>query len=149
MLKAAASRAETIRALCDDTDVFVLLVYWAWRKRIQKNIQMEKWDGTVLDINATVDKLGDKCGQLLGMHALSRCGTVSYPCGILPRAIRSEECQVPQCCKVQPVSEDEETTTSEEAATNRLQPEAACSHGPSADDVVEGSRPERFTSRGS
>ena len=42
MLKAAASGAETIRVLCDDTDVFVLLVYWAWRKRIQKNIQMEK-----------------------------------------------------------------------------------------------------------
>jgi hypothetical protein len=80
MLKAAAGRAETIRVLCDDTDVFVLLVYWAWRKRIQKSIQMEKWDGTVLDNRATVDKLGDKCGQLLGMHALSGCDTVSYPC---------------------------------------------------------------------
>ena len=37
---------------------------------IQKNIQMEKWDGTMLEINPTVDKLLDKCGQLLGMHAL-------------------------------------------------------------------------------
>ena len=41
---------------------------------------MEKWDGTVLDIRATVDNLGDKCGELLGMHALSGCDTVSYPC---------------------------------------------------------------------
>ena len=40
---------------------------------------MKKWDGTVLDIRATVDKLGDKCGQLPGMHALSGCDTVSYP----------------------------------------------------------------------
>ena len=84
MLKAAASSAEPVRIGCDDTDVFVLLVYWTWRKTIRKNIQMEKWDGTVLDIHATVVKLGDnsdKCGQLPGMHALSGCGTVSYPYG--------------------------------------------------------------------
>ena len=47
----------------------------------RKNIQMEKWDGTVLDIRATVDKLGDTCGQQLGMHPLSGCDTVSYPYG--------------------------------------------------------------------
>ena len=29
-----------------------------------------------LDINATVNKLGEKCGQLLGMHALLGCDTV-------------------------------------------------------------------------
>ena len=81
MLKAAASSAETVRIVCDDTDVFVLLVCWTWRKTIRKNIQMEKWDGTVLDIHATEVKLGDKCGQLPGMHALSGCDTVSYPYG--------------------------------------------------------------------
>ena len=81
MMKAAASSAETVRIVCDDTDVFVLLVYWTWRKTIRKNIQMEKWDGMVLDIHATVVKLGDKCGQLPGMHALSGCDTVSYPYG--------------------------------------------------------------------
>ena len=81
MLKAAASSAETVRIVCDDTDVFVLLVYWTWRKTIRKNIQMEKWDGMVLVIHATVVKLGDKCGQLPGMHALSGCDTVSYPYG--------------------------------------------------------------------
>ena len=42
---------------------------------------MEKWDGTVLDIRALVVKLGDKCGQLPGIHALSGCDTVSYPYG--------------------------------------------------------------------
>ncbi len=75
MLKAVASSAETVRIVCDDTDVFVLLVYWTWKKTIRKNIQMEKC------IRATVDKLGDKCGQLAGMHALSGCDTVSYPYG--------------------------------------------------------------------
>ena len=31
--------------------------------------------------HATVVELGDKCGQLPGMHALSGCDTVSYPYG--------------------------------------------------------------------
>jgi len=35
----------------------------------------------VLDINATCADLGEKCLQLLGMHALSGCDTVSYPYG--------------------------------------------------------------------
>ena len=59
-LDAAASCAEMVRIVCDDTDVFVLLVYWIWRKTIRKNIQMERCDGTALDIRATVAKLGDK-----------------------------------------------------------------------------------------
>ena len=32
----------------------------------------------MLDIRATVDMLGEKCGQPPGMHALSGCDTVSY-----------------------------------------------------------------------
>ena len=79
MLDAADSSVETVRIICDDTDLFVLLFYWTWRKTIRKNIQMDKWDGPVLDIRATVDKLGDKCGQLPGLRALSGCDTVSYP----------------------------------------------------------------------
>ena len=81
MLEAAASSAETVRIVCDTTIVFVLLVYWTWRKNIRNNIQMEKWDDTVLAIRATMDKLGCKCGQPPGMHALSDCATVSYPYG--------------------------------------------------------------------
>ena len=79
MLEAAASSGETIRIVCDDTDVFLLLVYWTWRKTIRKNFLMEKWDNTVFAIRATVDKLGDKRGELPGMYALSGCDTVSYP----------------------------------------------------------------------
>jgi hypothetical protein len=74
--------AQTIRILSDDTDVFVLMVYWTSRMRVVAKIQIEKWDGVVLDINKTVDLLGPiKCSQLLGVHALSGCDTVSYPFG--------------------------------------------------------------------
>ena len=79
MLEAAASSAETVRIVCDDTDAFVLSVYCTWRKTIRKNIPLEKWDGTVLDIRATMDNLEEKCCQLPGVHALSGCDTVSYP----------------------------------------------------------------------
>ena len=72
MLKAAAEGAQTIRILSDDTDVLVLLVYWTSRMRVAAKIQMEKWNGDVLDINETVRRLGPrKCSQLLGNHALS------------------------------------------------------------------------------
>ncbi|KAJ3588278.1 hypothetical protein NHX12_011871 [Muraenolepis orangiensis] len=72
MLEAARAGAPTIR---------ILLVYWAWKANVESAVQMEKWDGTILDINASVMALGDKCQGLLGMHALSGCDTVSYPCG--------------------------------------------------------------------
>ena len=66
----------------DDIDVFVLFVYWTSKMRVVAKIQMEKWNGDVLDINETVQRLGPKkCSQLLGIHALSGCDTVSYPFG--------------------------------------------------------------------
>ena len=36
-------------------------------------------DGAVLNINQTCAKLGSKCLQLLGMHALTGCDTTSFP----------------------------------------------------------------------
>ena len=60
MLKAVAVGAQAIRILSDDTDVFVLLEYWTSRMRVVAKIQMEKWNGDILDINKTVQRLGPK-----------------------------------------------------------------------------------------
>ncbi|CAL8372637.1 unnamed protein product [Gadus morhua 'NCC'] len=49
MLQAAEAGSPTIRILSDDTDVFVMLVYWAWKANVQSTVQMEKWNGTILD----------------------------------------------------------------------------------------------------
>ena len=50
--------------------------------RVVANNQMERWNGDVLDVNKTIAQLGPrKCSQLLGLHALSGCDTVSYPFG--------------------------------------------------------------------
>ena len=81
LLEAAKDGKESIRVLSDDTDVFVLLVYWVWKIDLKISVQMEKWDGTILNINATVNKLGDKCRNILAVNALSGCDTVSYPFG--------------------------------------------------------------------
>ena len=82
MIKAAEKGSQTIRILSDDTDVFVLLVYWTSKMQIKASIQMEKWNGDIIDINETVKKLGPrKSSQLLGLHAMAGCDTVSYPFG--------------------------------------------------------------------
>ena len=84
LFQAADAGRQVVRILSDDSDIFVLLVYWTWRYDLQVRVseQMEKWDGVVLDINATCANLGDTvCSLLLGAHALSGCDTASYPFG--------------------------------------------------------------------
>ena len=82
----------TVDRLCefltDDSDIFVLLVFWTRRYGLQDKlvVQMGKWNGVVLDIYATCASLDQAlCSQLLGAHALSGCDTVSFP--LFARAI--------------------------------------------------------------
>ena len=79
VIETAKCRKDVIRVLSDDTDVFVLLVYWVYREEMTSNVQMKRWDGTVLDINATRADLRPQCLQLLDMHAIGGCDTTSYP----------------------------------------------------------------------
>ena len=63
-----------------DTDVFVLLLYWVNRADMQCKVQMGRWDGSVLDTNATCPDFGQKGLQLLpGMLTLSHYDSTSYP----------------------------------------------------------------------
>lgn len=78
LLMAAKSGTEVVCVLSDDTDVFVLLVYWVYRHQIQATVQMEQWDGTVWDINKTCDQLGPKCLQILGMYNVTGSASTSY-----------------------------------------------------------------------
>ena len=81
VLRASSEGKNVIRVKSDDSDVFVLLVYMVYKKKIKAKVEMEKWDGTVLNINETCKNLGEKSLQILGMHALSGCDTTSYTCG--------------------------------------------------------------------
>ena len=53
VLQAVGEGKNVVRVFCDDTDVFVLLVFWMWRNQLVDTCQMqiERWDGTVPDIN--------------------------------------------------------------------------------------------------
>ena len=53
LLQAAESGQSVIRILTDDTDVFILLVYCVWKMQLHSAVQMERWNGVVIDINAT------------------------------------------------------------------------------------------------
>ena len=48
LLQAAESGKLVIRILTDDTDVFVLLVYWVWQIQLNSAVQMERWNGVVI-----------------------------------------------------------------------------------------------------
>ena len=61
MLQAAEFCKDVIRILSDDTDVFVMLVYWVWKMQLHCSVQMERWNGVVVDINANCTELGPKC----------------------------------------------------------------------------------------
>ena len=47
--------------------------------QLRCSVQMERWNCVLVDINVTCTELGLKCLQLMGMHLLSGCDTVSYP----------------------------------------------------------------------
>ena len=67
-----------IQVGADDTDIFVLLVFFAWYNKVAIQISMKKRDGSIININATAEKLGDKCKCLLPLHSLTGCDSVSY-----------------------------------------------------------------------
>ena len=58
MLRFAAAGASVILIVCDDSDVFILAVYWMWNKQVKCHVQFEMCDHTMLDVNATVAAFG-------------------------------------------------------------------------------------------
>ena len=70
-----------MQVLADDADIFVLFVYFIWYYKPLAYISMRKYNGKIIDITATVAKLVNKCSDILPVHALSGCDTVSYPYG--------------------------------------------------------------------
>ena len=79
LLQGAESGTSVIRILTDDTDIFVLVLYWVWKMHLHSTVQMERWQRGGDIINATCVLLGSKCLQFPGMHAISGCDTVSCP----------------------------------------------------------------------
>ena len=75
MIDAVRYGKKNIRILSDDTDAFVILIsgYGNWLSRLWCRWRMG-WN-----IDNIVAALGDRSIQLLGVHAVKGCDTVSYP----------------------------------------------------------------------
>ena len=79
--KFATEGKKEIQILADDTDVFVLLMHWFHKHCLNSLVTLRKFDGQIIDINVSFEMLGDPCANLLAMHALTGCDSVSYPFG--------------------------------------------------------------------
>ena len=81
VLQAVGEGKNVVGVLCDDTDVFMLLVFWMWMNQLvdKCQMQMDRCDGAVLNINQTCTTLGSKSLKLLEMLPLTGCDTTSFP----------------------------------------------------------------------
>ena len=73
-----------MKVICDDTDVFILLMHFYQQYRWNCNVLMEGTSGErrVISIPEAVDKHCDKVESLVALHALSGCDTVPQMSGI-------------------------------------------------------------------
>ena len=65
MIDAVRDGKKVICILSDDTDVFVILIFWVRKLSIKALVQAEQWDGTVLHINNVVAALGIEASSFL------------------------------------------------------------------------------------
>ena len=75
VVHAARHNCNTILVICDDTDVFVLLVYFYTSEGLHSNIFLvpTKLSKDVIDIGATVLKHSEITKYILPLHALTGC----------------------------------------------------------------------------
>jgi len=84
MIQLASTRMKSISVVCDDTDVFVLLVHFYHQQKLTCEVMMVSpiAGRQILDIKATSQQQGGNSEQLLAIHAMTGCDTVSYMWGI-------------------------------------------------------------------
>lgn len=84
MVAVAREQTQFIKVICNDTDVFILLVYMYHVCGLNCSVIMEGLSSQrpVIDIKATVDKHSAIVPQLLGAHALTGYDTVPQMFGI-------------------------------------------------------------------
>ena len=77
--KLANAGTPSIRVICDDTDVFVLLMYFYHSLGLTCALTMESTgcERALIDIGASVEKHKDIIPYLPGAHALTGCDTVA------------------------------------------------------------------------
>ena len=67
-----------VYATVDDTDAFVILLDWVYKLNIKSQIFIKHFDGKFISINATVEVLGEKCLDIMCIHAMTGTDTNGY-----------------------------------------------------------------------
>ncbi|KAG7154933.1 hypothetical protein Hamer_G025743 [Homarus americanus] len=80
----ASSGVECIKVSCDDTGVFVLLMYYYLPQKLTCKMFMEGTSPSrsTINIKSTVENLRDFVDDIMTAHALSGCDTVAHLYGI-------------------------------------------------------------------
>ena len=51
LLEVVKNGKNIVRVISDDTDVFVLLIYWVWRLQMTARVQLDRWCEAIININ--------------------------------------------------------------------------------------------------
>ena len=80
VVDAAIQGSKCIKVICDDTDVFIVLIHYYQQCSLTCSVLMECTSRmrAVIDIGATAKKHADIAGQLLAVHALRRSDPVAF-----------------------------------------------------------------------
>jgi hypothetical protein len=83
-IRVAVNEQKCVTVLADDTDVYILLLYYYLERGIQIPMVMESpiKERTVVDIHATVEKYQSIIPSMLAGHALTGCDTVAAYFGV-------------------------------------------------------------------
>ena len=76
--------ATRVKVLCDDTDVFILLMVFSYRLKVESDILMESFNSnrSVINIIQSKNKHSSIMPSLIAAHALSGCDSVPRLFGI-------------------------------------------------------------------
>ncbi len=83
MKKLIDEGVKVIKVVSDDTNILVMLIHF-YRKwnALDVEIYMERFcDHSIFSIKHSAAALDNLCGDLIGLHCISGCDTVSYPFG--------------------------------------------------------------------
>jgi hypothetical protein len=97
---AATEEGKHVGVVADDTDVYIMLLYHYYSQSLTAPMTLipTRQERALIDIGATVDKLGELCLELLPAHAVSGCDQVPMHHGIgkgkMWKAVKDGNCSL-------------------------------------------------------
>ena len=68
LLEVVKNGKNIVRVISDDTDIFVLLIYWVWRLQMTARVQLDRWCGSIININESSSLVRNPSNCSVCMH---------------------------------------------------------------------------------